>query len=184
MQDISKELIIEAAEGDMESFEAIYRATSAFVYNVAYRVSNNAQDAEEVTQEVFLKVHKQMKYFRMQSSFKTWVYRITVNCAINHSKKMSKEKDRREKYQKCLNPWDMVSEPKANGIDHKEAAHLFLQILNPDQRVCVILRNLEGLSYQQIADTLKISINTVRSRLNRAREKLINTRKEVIKDEL
>jgi RNA polymerase sigma-70 factor (ECF subfamily) len=184
MQDVSNELIKRSIGGDVKSFEEIYRLTGGFVYNVARRMVRNVQDAEEVTQEVFLKVYDNLKYFRMESSFKTWIYRITVNCAINHSKKTSKEKDRREEYRKQLNPWDIISEPKMPDVEPKEAVELFLKILNPDQRVCVILRNLEDLSYQQIAETLKISINTVRSRLLRAREKLLNARKEVIKDEL
>jgi len=184
MQDVSNEIIKRSAEGDIKAFEAVYRATSGFVYNVAYRTVHNAQDAEEITQEVFLKVYHNMKYFRMQSSFKTWVYRITANCAINYSKKVSRERGRREEYGKYLNPWDVLSAPKASGMEHKEIADLALKILNPDQRVCVILRNLEGLSYRQIADTLKISINTVRSRLARAREKLLSARKEVMGNEL
>jgi RNA polymerase sigma-70 factor, ECF subfamily len=184
IQDISEEILTEAAEGDLKSFEIIYRSASGFVYNVAYRIVHNKQDAEELTQEVFLNVYRNLKTFRFQSSFKTWIYRITANCAINYAKKISREKDRKKEYHENLNPWKAVTESKIDSQIHKESVGLLLKTLNTDQRMCVVLRNIEGLSYQEIADTLKISINTVRSRLKRAREKLLAMRGEVIKNEL
>lgn len=184
MQELSDEIIIKAREGDIGSFEMIYKATAGFVYNVAHRIVYNTQDAEEITQEVFLNVYHKLKTFRLESSLKTWIYRITVNCAINYSKKRAKERDRKAEYHDNLNPWQAISQPAVSGQRHKEIIETFLRILNPDQRICVVLRSVEGLSYQQIAETLKISINTVRSRLKRAREKLLAMRKEVISDEL
>ena len=184
MQELSDDIIIKAREGDIGSFEAIYKATAGFVYNVARRTVYNAQDAEEVTQEVFLNVYHKLKNFRLESSLKTWIYRITVNCAINYSKRGTRERERKAEYRGNLNPWQVINESAADNHRYKEIIETFLKILNPDQRICVVLRSIEGLSYQQIAETLKISINTVRSRLKRAREKLLAMRKEVISDEL
>ena len=184
MQELSDDIIIRAREGDIGSFEIIYKATAGFVYNVAYRIVHNAQDAEEVTQEVFLNVHQKLKNFRLESSLKTWIYRITVNCAINYSKRETRVREKKTEYYGNLNPWQLLSDSASENHRHKEITELFLKILNPDQRICVVLRSIEGLSYQQIADTLKISINTVRSRLKRAREKLLAMRREVISDEL
>ncbi len=184
MQELSDEIVIKAREGDIGSFEIIYKATAGFVYNVAYRIVYNAQDAEEITQEVFLKVYHKLKNFRLESSLKTWVYRITVNCAINYSKRSAKEREKKAEYYGNLNPWQALSEPTVSSQRHKEIIEIFLKILNPDQRLCVVLRSIEGLSYQEIAETLKVSINTVRSRLKRAREKLLAMRKEVINDAL
>jgi RNA polymerase sigma-70 factor (ECF subfamily) len=81
--DISREILIKAAQGGISEFEALYKAAAGFVYTVALRVTANEQDAQEVTQDVFLKIHKKLKDFRFRSSFKTWVYRITVNTALN-----------------------------------------------------------------------------------------------------
>ena len=184
MQDIKNDVLVKAAEGDIESFEVIYKATAGFVYNVAYRIVRNTQDAEEVTQEVFLKVYHKLKGFRLESSLKTWIYRITVNCAINRFKKKAREKNRKDEYYENLNPWQAFNESPAGSHRRKEMIEMFLNILNPDQRVCVVLRSIEGLSYREIAETLRISINTVRSRLKRAREKLLSMRKEVRRDEL
>ena len=184
MQELSDDIIIKAQEGDIGSFEVIYKTTASFVYNVAYRIVYNAQDAEEVTQEVFLNVYHKLKNFRMKSSLKTWIYRITVNCAINYSKRGARERERKAEYLGNLNPWQLLNESAADSHRHKEIIEIFLKMLNPDQRICVVLRSIEGLSYQQIAGILKININTVRSRLKRAREKLLAMKKEVLSDEL
>src|SRR5579863_533148 len=92
MQDISKDTLIKASQGDMQAFEDVYKASSSFVYNVAFRVVNNREDALEVSQEVFMIIHDKLKTFRFESSFKTWVYRITANYAINFAKKSSRAK--------------------------------------------------------------------------------------------
>ena len=186
MQDISFEVLLKASEGDVDSFEVIYKATSVFVYNVAFRVLNNKEEAEEVTQEVFLTVYHKLKMFRFESSFKTWVYRIAVNRAINHFRKMAKERNRHVEYDDNLvSAKFLAKEDSGVGKAPQEelVASLF-SVLNPDQKACVVLRSIEGLSYQEIADTLRININTVRSRLKRARETLLARRKEVKENEL
>ncbi len=186
MADISTEILMKAAEGDLGAFEAIYNAYAGFVHNVAYRVISSAQDAEEVTQEVFLNVYHNLKDFRSESSLKTWIYRIAANCAINYAKKTSRDKERMKRYDENLYTERSVNEPPAQveSKDPEERIGSLLKVLNPDQRACVVLRNIEGLSYAAIADALKVNINTVRSRLKRAREKLLSLRKEVIRDEL
>src|ERR1700679_2744028 len=92
MEDIANDILIKASQGDIQAFEEVYKASSSFVYNVALRVVNNREDAMEVSQEVFLIIHHKLKGFRFESSFKTWVYRITANCAINFAKKNSRTK--------------------------------------------------------------------------------------------
>lgn len=184
MQDLSIEILKKAQEGDLASFEAIYRQTAGFLYNVAYRIVNSREDAEEVTQEAFLNIYHNLKYFRLESSFRTWAYRIATNCAITHFNKAARERKRREEYRGSLNPWQAIDESRKSGSVPGEAVNTLLSAVNPDQRACVVLRSIEGMSYRQIADTLKISINTVRSRLKRAREKMLAMRKEVTGDEL
>ena len=184
MEELTDEILIKASNGDLKSFEIVYKATSGFVYNVAYRVLYNKQDAEEVTQEVFLSVYNKLKEFRFRSAFKTWVYRIAVNYAINRAKKNSNEKSRRKQYYENLSPEETSSGPAAGEGDNARIVDSYLKDLNPDQRACVVLRNIEGLSYRQIADSLRVNINTVRSRLKRARRKLLDLRKEAGKNEL
>jgi len=182
MQEISQETIIKASEGDIGSFEEIYRTYSGFVYNVSLRVVRNQEAAQEVTQDVFLSVYHKLAGFKFESTLKTWLYRIAVNTAINYAKKISKEQDRMVSYEYNTVPIENTKGFHV-GIDkeyNEDLINRLLDSLNPQQRACIVLRNIEGLSYEQIAQTLKININTVRSRLKRAREKLISLRKEVI----
>ena len=178
MQDIPQDVLIKASQGDLMCFEKIYKATASFVYNVAYRVLSNREDAEEVTQEVFVVLHRKLKDFRFESSLRTWIYRITVNRAINFARKTSMEKGKLMKFQKEMDVLGDASKAMALGEEenHETKIQGLLEGINPEQRACMVLRNIEGLSYHEIAQTLKVNINTVRTRLKRAREKLLSLR--------
>ncbi|WP_162532247.1 RNA polymerase sigma factor [Candidatus Scalindua japonica] len=183
---LDENTIIDALEGDADAFESIYNEYSGFVYNVALRVVNSADEAQEVTQEVFLTVYRKLKSFKFKSSLKTWIYRITVNMAIDYARKRSKERDHSELYtenNKRQKTIDTVSEEIEREQQEKTISTL-LETLNPDQRACIVLRSIEGLSYQEIADALNININTVRTRIKRARGKLIDLRKEMVINEV
>ncbi|MDP8264068.1 MAG: RNA polymerase sigma factor [Candidatus Aceula lacicola] len=173
MQEIAQDILERSAEGDLDAFECLYRVSSGFVYNVAFRIVHSHEDAQEVTQDVFVSVYKNLKKFEFRSSFKTWIYRITINAALNRSKRIIKEKKRTV----VLSDYQMEAvdfEAQKTNRYQSDAGLLkrLLDSLNPDQKACVVLRNIEGLSYEEIAQTLHININTVRSRLKRAREKM------------
>jgi RNA polymerase sigma-70 factor (ECF subfamily) len=182
MEDIPRDILTRASRGDMEAFEHIYKAVSGFVFNVALRITNSSHDAEEVTQDVFMKVYKSLPAFEFRSSLRTWIYRITVNTAINSRKRISKEMDRRSDYDTAIKtqPAPETADARVNQTDQERAVASLLSVLNPEQRACVVLREIEGLSYQQISEALKININTVRSRLKRAREALLASRKSEV----
>lgn len=181
MNELTEDILIRAGQGDIQAFEEVYKASSSFVYNVAYRVIGNQEDAQEVTQEVFMSIYNKLKDFRFQSSFKTWVYRITANQAINRSKKESKTRNKTSAFDEQIDPPAVEADVKTNidKEDNERKVEELLNELNPDQRACVILRNMEGLSYEEIAQSLNININTVRSRLKRARERLLEIKKQV-----
>ncbi len=176
MIDIPREVIELARAGDLEAFEQIYKAASGFVYNVALRITNNRQEAEEVAQDVFLKVYHNLRNFEFRSSLKTWVYRITANTALNAYKRISRVRNRTQDLESVENTVVFSEQADKDLIKHdeqktnEEALALLLNRLNADQRSCIVLREIEGLSYEEIARALKININTVRSRLKRARE--------------
>ena len=182
MEDIPKELIVKAAEGNIEAFEKIYRLTQGFIYSVAFRVTQNSAVADDVTQEVFIKMYNSLNGFRFASSFKTWVYRITANTAINYYHKSGREQ--KIKSDPDLVAWHNEREDSLGSIgeseENRRLVDSLLAKLNPDQKICLTLRELEGLDYKGIAAVLKVKINTVRSRLKRARETLM----EYAKDEV
>lgn len=187
MKEIEKTTILKAAAGDMTAFEEIYRTASGFVYTTALAVTRNTADAEEVTQDVFLKIYAHLKGFRFQSSLKTWIYRITMNTALNVCRKNSEERGRRADYDLALKtqPAPDTATVRLEQDEIRDALGSLLDNLNPDQRACIVLREIEGLSYQEIAESLEVNINTVRTRLKRAREALLKARQRgVNKDEL
>jgi RNA polymerase sigma-70 factor (ECF subfamily) len=176
MEDISKDTLVKASQGDMQAFEEVYKASSSFVYNVAFRVVNNREDALEVAQEVFMVIYNKLKDFRFESSFKTWAYRITANHAINFAKKNSRAKT--VPFEESFGEGAVYNDAQVQ-MDQEHQSKLvesLLGELNPDQRACVVLRDIQGLSYEEIAQALNININTVRSRLKRSREKLLSLR--------
>jgi len=180
MEDISRETLEQACRGDMEAFEQVYRKTCGFVFNVALRVTNSRHDAEEVTQDVFMKIFRKLKTFGFRSSFRTWLYRITVNTAINSLRKQAKERRQQDDYDTVIRTqggYDPRGSAAEQG-DNEQLVAAALAGLNPDQRTCIVLREIEGLSYQEISEALRININTVRSRLKRAREVLLEAAKD------
>ena len=175
MNDIALDVLERASAGNMVAFEEIYKATSSFVYNVALRVTRNGANAEEVTQDVFMKIYRNLKSFQFRSTFKTWVYRITVNTAINRYRKSGKEEKGRVDYDNIIESLP-DNRPVLEGIsqsDNQARLNALLDRLSPEHKSCLILREIEGLSYQEIAGALKIPMNTVRSRLKRARQALL-----------
>jgi len=185
MQEISRGIIQKASEGDANAFEVIYKEYFGFVSHVARRIINSREDVEDIIQEVFMNIYHNLRKFRFESSLKTWIYRITVNKAINYAKKLSRHHHQPMEYAETFIP-ETPSE-----IDHKinenfseNALTVLLDALNPDQRACIVLRSIEGLRYKEIAEVLKIPVNTVRSRIKRARETMLALRKRVVKDEM
>ena len=184
MYEITEDIIREAAQGDRRAFKEIYDAYSDFVYRLALGMLQQEQDAEEVTQDVFIQIHQKLVHFRFESSLKTWIYRIAVNTTLNHRKKKSRER------KKILNFRNQAQQEGADVSyqslykeDYNQAISRLLEALNPEQRICIILRSVENLNYEEIAEVLKVNVNTVRSRVMRAREKMMSL-KEVILSEI
>ena len=175
MQDLSKDVISRAAKGDIDAFKEIYMSMNSFVYNVAFRVSGNTEDAKEITQDVFIKLYNKLNSFMFQSSFKTWVYRITANTAINTAKKAQKHRNNAISYDDDLRLKQQVEQKSSFQAEHAgpQLLERLLGPLDPDQRACISLRSIEGLSYKQISEALNVNINTVRTRIKRARELMI-----------
>lgn len=175
MTEIAKELIERSASGDVAAFEEIYKHYSSFVYTLAMNVTRNRQDAEEVTQDTFVKAFRNLKDFRFVSNFSTWLYRIAVNTAINAYNARSRRNNKVTNFEEMAEVADPASGQVKEAIENEDAAskvYSLLEILSPEQRSCIVLRELEELDYKEMAKVLKIPLNTVRTRLKRARESL------------
>ncbi len=182
MQEISLEIIQKAAEGDIDAFERIYRAASGFVYTLALGIVRRPEEAAEVTQDVFMKVYRSLKNFRNESSLRTWIYRIAVNTSLNARKRKAVTGQRETTFDENVH----VPETVPDGTHGRgELARYLLSQLTPDHRAVLLLREMEGLSYQEIAEVLQININTVRTRIIRARRALLALAgNEVIRHEM
>jgi RNA polymerase sigma-70 factor (ECF subfamily) len=175
------ELIDGLRQGVERAYEELLVRYQHPVYNLVYRLLNDPADANDVVQEIFLKVFRNIRSFRGQSSLKTWVYRIAVNEAHNHRRWFSRHRkqeiglereDQDHSYQDELSdpgptPFDAVADKEAYGM--LESA---LNALNPTFRAAVILRDVEDLSYEEIAEVLQLNLGTVKSRIMRGREAL------------
>ncbi|MCM8831319.1 MAG: RNA polymerase sigma factor [Candidatus Omnitrophica bacterium] len=176
MQQLSKDLIEKASKGDLEAFEVLYKLNVDFVYRVSCGLLGNQFDAQDVTQEVFLKIYKNLKNFKFRSSIKTWIYKIALNTAINAYKRLKKTKNLIN-YKDEIKTKDVTE--NLDRIDAKNILYALLDKLNQKEKMCIILKELEGLSYKEIALTLNININTVRTHLHRGREKLFKAKYEL-----
>lgn len=178
-------LIEKAKNGDVESFEQLTSAYQKRAFNIAYRMLGNLEDANDVTQEALLKVYKSLHNFRGNSSFSTWLYSIVNNVCIDFIRKNKKVKllsiDKQqegESYQREIP--DEINTPEClfEKKEVKRMVHDAINQLSYEQRNIIILRDIQGFSYQEIAEMLHISIGTVKSRINRARSNL----KEIISE--
>ena len=180
--------LIEGLRSGVESaYERLISEYQQPVYNLVYRLVNDPSDACDVVQEVFVKIFRNIQSFRGQSSLKTWVYRIALNEAHNRRRWFGRHKKQEvdfdgDESQSGLSLHDTIADSGSSPFElalSGEAQALLeaaLQVLSPTFREAVVLRDVEELSYEEIADVLAINIGTVKSRILRGREAL---RKEV-----
>lgn len=179
METTDAELVARCRSGDRQAWDTIVRYRHARIYGLAYRFTGRADEAEDLTQEVFLKVYRTLHLYRSESGgLETWIVRVARNHFIDHYRKYKVEKTRttplEDHFDLAASPTTRIETP-AEALDRKEAGdrvHRLLQKLPEDQREAVVLRDLEELTYEEIADLLKLPIGTVKSRINRGRIEL------------
>lgn len=165
--------------GNEQAYEALLLRYQQPVYNLVYRLMDNPADASDVVQEVFLKVFRNIASFRGNSSLKTWIYRIAVNEAYNHRRWFHRHRRREiglELEEGTRSLQDTLSDPGrspfdlAAGRETRALVEEALSGVNPVFRAAVILRDVEDMNYEEVAEILEISIGTVKSRILRGRE--------------
>jgi len=175
-------LIAGLRAGDECAYEILIQRFEQPVYNLVHRLVDDPADAADVAQEVFLKVFRKVDGFRSESSLKTWIYRIAVNEARNQRRwfvrHRAKEIGLEPAESDTQGPQDWLSDPGRSPyqttLDQETHALIesALQKVSPNYRAAVVLREVEGLSYEEISDVLEVSLGTVKSRILRGRESL------------
>ena len=162
--------------GDSTAFDEIYERFAGMIYNVSYRMAGKADVAEDLTQEVFIRIHRHLGRFNGRSTLKTWIYQVTLNhCRSKLSRRRwftrpLFEEEPEEGIQ--LVEERRGPEEKVLADDASRLLAKALRQVKPVFREAVILRDLEDLSYEEIAEVLHVRIGTVRSRIARGREQL------------
>jgi RNA polymerase sigma-70 factor, ECF subfamily len=175
--DPDRELVDEARRGSQEAFADLVRRYQVRVFNLARTSTGNAADAEDVAQEVFVKVFRALPSFRGDSTFRTWLYRVAVNAIRSHIGRPSLfGRFRRVEPDGADGDAGLDALPgpmhAEDALAYRDAVDHALGRLPPDLRVAVTLRDIEGLEYKEIAAVLDVPIGTVMSRISRGREKL------------
>ena len=167
-------------KGDVNAFEALVSAYEKNVYNLALRMMGNAQDAEDMAQEAFLKAYNSLPGFRGDSKFSVWLYRIVSNVCLDQLRKKSKrptvslsmEDEDGEETQLDLPDTAQSPEELLEKKLTREAVRRGLAQLPEDARQILLLREIQGLSYEEIGEALGLEPGTVKSRIFRARKRL------------
>lgn len=164
--------------GDEWAFEEVYRQYLPQVYSLCLRLCHSATDAEDLAQETFIRIYRHLGGFDGRASLKTWVFRVTVNlCNSRLSRRrlltlpVRSTEDPEDEGVLLVDP-ERDPESLSLARDAAERVEAALRLLQPNFRAAVVLRDIEGLSYEEIAEVLEIHIGTVRSRIARGREGL------------
>ena len=172
-------LIQKAQKGDTNAFGTLVASYEKFIFNVACKMFSNSEDASDIAQEALIKAYKNIDKFDFNSSFSTWLYRITVNACIDE---MRRRKGREsisidaedEESGLALQIEDTSLGAEERVIQNETVSEVRAAIdkLSEEHKTVIILRDLQDMTYEQVAQTLDLSIGTVKSRLARARKSL------------
>jgi len=168
---LSEQLVRACQDGSLEAQRELYESYKAKVYSLATYLTGDAEMARDLTQEIFLKVFRDLRAFRFESSFNSWLYRLATNTCLNALR------SRRTRREVCIEEVlgtpaeiDAGSQLEQQQVDHsiQQAVRKAILSLKPPLRAVVVLRYIENLSYGEIAEALSCSEGTVASRLSRA----------------
>jgi RNA polymerase sigma-70 factor (ECF subfamily) len=167
--DNERDLLARSRRGDLDAFERLVRAHQDRVYGLAYRITGNHEDANDAAQDAFVKAFQALRQFREDAAFSTWLHRVATNAALDLVR-------RRPASPPADLPLDLAApggpEDDAHRHEVQRRVYAALGRLPAEFRVAVVLRDLQGLAYDEIARVLRVPIGTVRSRISRAREAL------------
>ena len=186
IDDPDAELVKRWQAGDEEAFAELIRLHETRVFRLLYRMMGSREDAEDLTQETFLSLHRHGHRFRAEARFSTFVYRVAANAALNRRRSLGRGRARIEKLKhRQLAGDDLPSSPRdpedsTLGVELSEHVKTALEELSPSLRMPVVMYDIEGLAYGEIAKILGIAEGTVKSRIHRARQALREQLKQLL----
>jgi RNA polymerase sigma-70 factor (ECF subfamily) len=176
LPDADARLVDRFLRGDVHAFETLFRKHQAYAFNVAYGMLGNAEDAADVTQEAFLRVHRNMQRFRGESTFTTWLYRVVVNLAITELRRRTRSRTQLMEDIAPPEAWRADEESvEAPALylemgEERETVQRVLRHLPPDYRSVLVLRHFQQLAYDEMCEVLGLTMSQVKTRLHRARK--------------
>ena len=176
MPAIEQQLIDAAIAGDSYAFEQLVQPLEGRIYAVALRMCQNREDAQDCMQEAMIRIYRALSGFKGQSSFSTWVYRITMNTCLDElrRRKARKSTSLDNLVDAGWSPSDETDTPERHAVQSEQRRTIERAIadLPEDMRAAIVLRDIQGLAYDEIAAALDVNVGTVKSRISRARERL------------
>ncbi|MFZ5965965.1 MAG: RNA polymerase sigma factor [Bacillota bacterium] len=178
MNDLEHLLIEKSKKGDIESFERLIEQYQKLAFNIAYRMLGDMEDAKDATQDALVKVYKSISSFNEQSSFSTWLYKIVTNTCLDELRKKKKNKTTSldnpmeaedSTFQRNVPDESSTTEEIVEKREEAKALYKAISLLPEQHKVVIILRDIKGLSYEQIGEILDCPEGTVKSRISRAR---------------
>jgi RNA polymerase sigma-70 factor (ECF subfamily) len=179
--DNEKILLKKARNGDIEAFELLIEDYQKKAFNVAYRMMGNSEDANDLVQEALIRIFKSIKNFKEQSSFSTWVYRIVTNVCLDELRRrknkftISIDEDIQLEDGNVKRQIESEGPTPEESLESKEIQDIVtkaIEELSNEHKKVIVLRDIQGFSYDEISDIMKCPEGTVKSRINRARKAL------------
>ena len=172
-------LIQKAQKGDTNAFGTLVASYEKFIFNVACKMFSNSEDASDIAQEALIKAYKNIDKFDFNSSFSTWLYRITVNACIDEMRRRKGKEsfsidaeDEEGGLAVQIEDTSLGAEERVIQNETVSEVRAAIDKLSEEHKTVIILRDLQDMTYEQVAQTLDLSIGTVKSRLARARKSL------------
>jgi RNA polymerase sigma-70 factor, ECF subfamily len=180
-------LVAATRGGDVESFGILVRRYQDRLYPTLLRLTGCAEDARDLLQDAFLRAYEKLGHFHGESNFYTWIYRIAVNLALSDRRRRRSPVRSGGVSSEAIDPPDDPRETEPSRpleeAERDALIHQALQALHPDHRAVVVMKDLDGLHYEEIAEILRVPIGTVRSRLHRARSDLRERLRSLVDEE-
>ena len=187
MDESDAALVTRTREGDPDAFRVLVERHSVKLFQLAYRMTGNEQDAEDVVQETFLRAYKRLDRFESRAGFGTWLHRIAVNCSLDLLRKRRRHDERREAVE--LDLAEPLSTPSSHAPapDHqifhsevKEKVEAVMEQLTPMERTAFVLRHFEGKSIEEIGGALGVGPSATKQSIFRAVQKMRRALEPVI----